>query len=154
MHIPLEDGGDLLVAEHIARAHDHCGHSPFAASLAAMVGEWMKAAFCTVPCDTRHAAFFERSGRRAFRRGFMGANATSHAHGAPQLGLYGISRNRTMSGMPPVGRRVTPDFGTGTWPAGTSKCAARTNVASMAVASTMAKEAPMQILGPAPKGRY
>ena len=63
-------------------------------------------------------------------------------------------RSVTWSGMPPFGCRAMRDSGTGTWPFGTSKRAARTNEASMIVASSMANEAPMHTRGPAPNGRY
>jgi hypothetical protein len=44
--------------------------------------------------------------------------------------------------------------GSGWKPGASVKWAARTKVASMMVASIIANDAPMQILGPAPNGMY
>jgi len=58
--------------------------------------------------------FFERPAGVLF--GEVAGAPKSQPHGMVRDGLarYGISRDRTLSGMPPVGRRVTPDLGMGT----------------------------------------
>ena len=63
-----------------------------------------------------------------------------------------LLRNVTRMGMPFLGSRNILADGCGSKSGSTSKCAARTKVAVMIVASIIANAAPMQILGPTPNG--
>jgi hypothetical protein len=74
----------------------------------------MNAAFGAVPCGTRKRCFLK--GRPAcFSARFQGHQSHTPIRMVRYgLARYGVSRDRTLSGMPPVGRRVTPDLGMGT----------------------------------------
>ena len=60
----------------------------------------------------------------------------------------------TLSGIPPLGKRVTRATGVGSGRESSAKRAPRSRVATLAVASIIAKDMPMQMRGPAPKGMY
>ena len=72
---------------------------------------------------------------------------------APQPSPLHGQRRSTVMGSPPSGRSVRRVFGFGQWPATGTKRSRRMSVAKITTASISAKDAPMQMRGPAPNGR-
>ncbi len=62
------------------------------------------------------------------------------------------SHGRTVIGMPPSGRIVIRTIGRMRWSGSGVRCAPRTSVARMMVASIIANAMPMQMRGPKPNG--
>src|SRR4051794_17198852 len=89
-----------------------------------------------------------------FREGILWNLATSRLRGERAAAYLAVHRAWIRMGMPAAGRSVTRCFNSGTKLGRKLRRTLRRSVARITTASDRAKLIPMQIRGPAPKGRY
>jgi hypothetical protein len=86
--------------------------------------------------------------------GFLWNLARSRLRGEGAIAYLAVHRDWIRMGMPAAGRSVTRCFSSGTKLGRKLRRTLRRSVARITTASDSAKLIPMQIRGPAPKGRY